>query len=241
MAKILLIQNLLSLETPAWDIELSDKKSISPKCHKNWLMRWLTWGESNEEKPSKAVKSRQKPSKSRQKPSDGFWRNATAFDDCTPGGRFFQFLIWPIMTNFVVKNFVIYININNMDREDPESRIRYLAIWLCGFFQHNVQGEEVIRYEIWQWDWWTFPPNHPSPKTMKKKGTKKQCPPDQKLDLSACKILQSIASGAYTVTGTQFEGVTETWCQVFSHSGRCSHAHLTRRWESRRQEGNQRV
>ena len=50
---------------------------------------------------------------------------------------------------------------------------------------------------------------------MKKKGTKKQCPPDQKLDLSACKILISIASGAYTVTGTQFEGVIETWCQVF--------------------------
>ena len=78
-----------------------------------------------------------------------------------------------------------------------------------------MQGEEVI-YEIRNMTvrLVDLSPNHPSPKTMKKKG-KKQCPPDQKLDLSACKILQSIASGAYTVTGTQFEGVTETWYQVF--------------------------
>ena len=39
------------------------------------------------------------------------------------------------MTNFVVKNFVIYINITNMDREDPEfaTWLRYpgyLAMWL---------------------------------------------------------------------------------------------------------------
>ena len=107
-----------------------------------------------------------------------------------------------------------------MDREDPESRIRYLASLSClsGYVASSSTTCRVkkwyMKYEIWQWDWWTFPPNHPSPKTMKKKG-KKQCPPDQKLDLSACKILQSIASGAYTVTGTQFEGVTETWCQVF--------------------------
>ena len=102
-------------------------------------------------------KSRQKPSKavkSRQKPSDGFWRKATAFDDCTPGGRFFQFLIWPIMTNFVVKNFVIYINITNMDREDPESRIRYLASlsWLSGYVASSSTTCRVKKWYDMKYD-----------------------------------------------------------------------------------------
>ena len=190
-------------------------------------MWWLTWGESNEEKPSKAVKSRQKPTKSRQKPSDGFWRKATAFDDCTPGGRFFQFLIWPIMTNFVVKNFVIYINITNMDREDPESRIRYLASLSClsGYVASSSTTCRVkkwyMKYEIWQWDWWTFPPNHPSPKTMNVSL--------QNLTIYCLRSLYSNRDAVWRSDGNVVSG--------FSHSGRCSHAHLTRRWE----EGNQRV
>ena len=65
-----------------------------------------------------------------------------------------------------------------MDREDPESRIRYLASlsWLSGYVASSSTTCRVkkwyMKYEIWQWDWWTFPPNHPSPKTMKKKGKK---------------------------------------------------------------------
>ena len=146
------------------------------------------------------------------------------------------------MTNFVVKNFVIYINITNMDREDPESRIRYLASlsWLSGYVASSSTTCRVkkwyMKYEIWQWDWWTFPPNHPSPKTMKKKGKKtmstrpKAGPVSlQNLTIYCLRSLYSNRDAVWRSDGNVVSG--------FSHSGRCSHAHLTRRWE----EGNQRV
>ena len=124
------------------------------------------------------------------------------------------------MTNFVVK-ILLFTSISLIWTEkiqNPEFATwlrypAYLAMWLL------PAQRAGWRSDIWNTKYDSeiggpFPPII-HPQKQWKRRVKKQCPPDQKLDLSACKILQSIASGAYTVTGTQFEGVTETWCQVF--------------------------
>ena len=57
------------------------------------------------QKPSKAVKNRRKAVKSQRKPSDGFLREVTAFDDSTPGKKFFAV---SFMTNHLILEFEIF-------------------------------------------------------------------------------------------------------------------------------------
>ena len=57
------------------------------------------------QKPSKAVKNRRKAVKSQRKPSDGFLREVTAFDDSTPGKKFFAV---SFMTNHLILEFEFF-------------------------------------------------------------------------------------------------------------------------------------